>query len=203
MGGGVLADLGSHALATAEFLLGPVERVLGDTVTVVASRPDGRGGHRIVEVDDIGRAFVRFASGASGSIDASWIATGRKMQHYFEVYGTKGRSSSARSASTSCTSTALPMLEDGVAFGASRPGRITIRMDPSASHRAASSASTTRKLPRWLGSSMPLPGSEAFGFRTGQRIQELVEAIQGSARDSKWLQIGSYKKSGEIIGHRP
>ena len=31
-----------------------------------------------------------FASGATGSIEGNWIATGRKMQHDFEVYGTKG-----------------------------------------------------------------------------------------------------------------
>ncbi len=32
-GGGALADLGSHALATAGYLLGPIERVTGDAVT--------------------------------------------------------------------------------------------------------------------------------------------------------------------------
>ncbi len=93
-GGGALADLGSHALATAEFLMGPaagpVTKVMGDCVTVIAERPDGRGGSRKVEVDDIGRAFLRFASGATGSIEGNWVATGRKMQHDFEVYGTKG-----------------------------------------------------------------------------------------------------------------
>ena len=36
------------------------------------------------------QVIVRFANGASGSIEASWIAMGRKMQHDFEVYGTKG-----------------------------------------------------------------------------------------------------------------
>lgn len=89
-GGGALADLGSHALATAEYLLGPISRVLGDCVTVIGSRPDGTGGRRDVEVDDLSRMFVRFENGASGTIEASWIATGRKMQHDFEVYGTAG-----------------------------------------------------------------------------------------------------------------
>src|SRR4051812_32385497 len=44
VGGGALADLGSHALATAEYLLGPIAKVLGDCSTVVASRPDGTAG---------------------------------------------------------------------------------------------------------------------------------------------------------------
>ena len=93
-GGGALADIGSHALATAEFLMGPaagpITSVMGDCVTMIAERPDGKGGKRRVEVDDVGRAFLRFDSGATGSIEGNWIATGRKMQHDFEVYGTKG-----------------------------------------------------------------------------------------------------------------
>ncbi len=80
-GGGALADLGSHALATAEFLLGPIAKVMGDCVTAISLRPDGKGGRRAIEVDDIGRAFLRFENGASGSIEGNWIATGRKMQH--------------------------------------------------------------------------------------------------------------------------
>ena len=89
-GGGALADLGSHTLATAEFLLGPISRVLGDAATAIGERPDGQGGTRAVEVDDVSRAFLRFANGASGSIEANWIATGRNMQHDFEVHGSKG-----------------------------------------------------------------------------------------------------------------
>ncbi len=81
-GGGALADIGSHALATAEFLMGPaagpIIEVMGDCVTMITERPDGKGGHRRVEVDDVGRAFLRFASGATGSIEGNWIATGRK-----------------------------------------------------------------------------------------------------------------------------
>ena len=57
---------------------------------MIAERPDGKGGHKPVTVDDVGRAFLRFENGATGSIEGNWIATGRKMQHDFEVYGTKG-----------------------------------------------------------------------------------------------------------------
>jgi predicted dehydrogenase len=54
-GGGALADLGSHALATAEFLLGPIARVMGDGVTTISEQPDGKRGRRAIEVGDIGR----------------------------------------------------------------------------------------------------------------------------------------------------
>jgi predicted dehydrogenase len=51
---------------------------MGDCVTMIASRPDGKGGSRKVEVDDVGRALLRFANGATGSIEDNWIATGRQ-----------------------------------------------------------------------------------------------------------------------------
>ncbi|RVQ61153.1 Gfo/Idh/MocA family protein [Sinorhizobium medicae] len=91
-GGGALADIGSHMVACMRRLVGPVRSVLADSVIHVAERPLARGATetRAVEVDDVTRAFVRFESGANGSFEANWIATGRKMQHDFEIYGSKG-----------------------------------------------------------------------------------------------------------------
>jgi predicted dehydrogenase len=91
-GGGALADIGSHILATATHLLGPVTSLMADVDTAVRSRPVAPGAteRRPVEVDDVARLLLRFESGASGSLEANWIATGRKMQHDFEVYGSKG-----------------------------------------------------------------------------------------------------------------
>ena len=40
-GGGALADIGSHALATADFLLGRIAEVMGHCVTMIAERSDG------------------------------------------------------------------------------------------------------------------------------------------------------------------
>ena len=41
-------------------------------------------------VDDIGQSVVTFANGAIGSIEANWVASGRKMDLSWEVTGTKG-----------------------------------------------------------------------------------------------------------------
>jgi predicted dehydrogenase len=91
-GGGAVADLGSHIVSLARHVVGEIEELTADYDTVVRERPlAGKPGERRpVEVDDQVRSLVRFAGGAKGTIEASWVATGRKMHLAFEVYGSKG-----------------------------------------------------------------------------------------------------------------
>jgi predicted dehydrogenase len=90
-GGGVIADLGSHIVGMARFLLGPITSVNADLETVVKTRPvaPGASERREVKVDDIARLTVRFARGCGGQIEANWVATGRNMDLGFQLYGTK------------------------------------------------------------------------------------------------------------------
>ena len=91
-GGGAAADIGSHIISLARFLLGPVEEVCGDCRTIHPVRPVSPGADemRRVEVDDMTHALLRFRSGVSGSIEANWAATGRTMDLSFEITGTRG-----------------------------------------------------------------------------------------------------------------
>lgn len=91
-GAGAVADLGSHILGMARFLLGPITDVFADLETVVKTRPEKAGSQtqKAVQVDDIARLTVKFARGCRGYIEANWVATGRKMQLGFEIHGTKG-----------------------------------------------------------------------------------------------------------------
>ncbi len=91
-GAGAIADIGSHIIGIARFLLGPISHVHADLETVVKSRPiaPGSSERRAVEVDDIARLTVRFERGCGGAIEANWVATGRKMQLGFELTGAKG-----------------------------------------------------------------------------------------------------------------
>ncbi len=91
-GPGVIADLGSHIIGMARFLLGHIAEVSADVRTVVKSRPVARGSaeRKDVLVDDVARILVNFARGCGGTIEANWIATGRKMQLGFELTGEKG-----------------------------------------------------------------------------------------------------------------
>ena len=190
-GGGALADIGSHALATAEHLLGPVRAVMGDRVTVIAERPDGQGGMRKVEVDDVGRAFLRFASGASGAIEANWLATGRKMQHEFEVHGSKGALAFSQERFNELHFFAAEGAESRRGFrrivaGPEHPFYGGFCVAPG--HQIGFNDLKAIEVAGFL-DAIAGRAAEPFGFRAGLRIQTLVEAIADSARAGAWREV--------------
>ena len=91
-GGGALADIGSHIISMARYLLGPMAEVQADCRTIHDTRPKalGASGRAPVEVDDVTHALVRFENGVSGSLEANWAATARTMDLSWEITGTKG-----------------------------------------------------------------------------------------------------------------
>lgn len=89
-GDGVVADLGSHIVSLARHLVGPVESVSADRQTVVGERTTSTGRPMRVEVADQVAAMLRFAGGAHGTVEASWVATGRKMALACEIRGSRG-----------------------------------------------------------------------------------------------------------------
>jgi predicted dehydrogenase len=91
-GAGAIADIGSHIIGMARFLLGPIETLCADVETVIDRRPIAERPEemRAVAVDDQARLLVRFARGCRGTIETSWLSSGRKMQLEFEVIGEKG-----------------------------------------------------------------------------------------------------------------
>jgi predicted dehydrogenase len=91
-GPGVIADLGSHIIGMARFLLGSIVEVGADVRTVIKQRPVAHGASKMkpVEVDDVARILVNFGRGCGGTIEENWIQTGRKMQLGFELTGEKG-----------------------------------------------------------------------------------------------------------------
>jgi predicted dehydrogenase len=90
-GAGAIAEIGSHIIGMARFLLGPITSLCADLETINKTRPVARGAseRRPVAVDDIARLTVQFARGCKGSIEANWACVGRKMQLEFELVGSK------------------------------------------------------------------------------------------------------------------
>jgi predicted dehydrogenase len=89
-GGGILADIGSHLIDLALWLLGPIRRVRGDLWTFTRERPSSGNGVAPVDVDDAATCQLEFASGAIGVMNASGLCLGRLNHQRLEVYGTGG-----------------------------------------------------------------------------------------------------------------
>jgi predicted dehydrogenase len=189
-GGGALADIGSHILATAEFLCGPITRVMGDCVTMVAQRPSATGPRR-VEVDDVGRAFLRFASGATGSVEGNWISTGRKMQHDFEVYGTKGALAFSQEHFNVLNffSTTDPKGRQGFRRIEAGPDHAPYGLFcVAAGHQLGFNDLKAIEVAGFV-NAIAGRAPEPFNFRKGLRIQSLVEAVQQSSKSERWVAV--------------
>ncbi len=91
-GGGALADIGSHIISLARFLVGPIVEVQAQQATIFPERPVAEGSNEMapVTVDDRTVFLGKFESGVAGTFEANWAATGRKLQLAFEITGTKG-----------------------------------------------------------------------------------------------------------------
>ncbi len=91
-GGGALADIGSHIVSMAMYLIGPIKGAKGQSQTIHKTRPvfvDSEERSQVL-VDDVTYAMLEFENGAMGSIEANWAATGRTMDLSWEITGTKG-----------------------------------------------------------------------------------------------------------------
>jgi len=88
---GAVGDVGSHTVDLARWLVGDINHVTGSLSTQVADRPDPDGeGTRPVTTDDEYSALVEFENGATGVLEGSRVATGRKADNAIEIYGSKG-----------------------------------------------------------------------------------------------------------------
>jgi predicted dehydrogenase len=90
-GGGAVADLGSHIFDIACALMGGIAEVAARSRRIYAKRPanDTSNGSEVT-VDDLTASLIKFRSGATGAIHASWAATGHKSDLAFSVVGSNG-----------------------------------------------------------------------------------------------------------------
>jgi predicted dehydrogenase len=192
-GHGAVADIGSHIISIARFLAGEITELVGQIETVTKHRPVAAGAveTRPVEVDDQARALVRFASGATGSIEASWVSVGRKMTIAFEVTGTKGTIAFDQERMNE-----LHLFTTGQPRG--REGFRTILSGPAHPHYAAFCPApghhlgfNDMKTIEVRAILEALGGGPAFmpDFGEALRIQQTVDAIVRSARERCWVRV--------------
>ena len=193
-GAGALADLGSHLICMAEFLLGPIDSVLGSLTTVHDLRPDPvSGGMRTVENDDIAQALVVFERGCPGTMEISRVATGKKCGLGLEVCGVKG----------SIAFDQERMNELRLYQADSRPGRRGYRrilagpahpdysaFCPAPGHSLGFNDLKIIEIRNLLRSIES--GDEVHAdFNTACRVQEICDAIETSHNGQQWIDVSS------------
>ena len=164
---------------------------MGDCTTVIKKRKTSDNKSKKIKIDDISRCFIRFKSGASGSIEANWLATGCKMKHDFEIYGTKGsiRFSQERlnelyffSSNDKKNIQGFRKIEAGPA------NKPYDRFCVAPGHQLGFNELKAIEISNFVKSiNNEIP--EPFNFNNGHRIQKLVDTIHRSSRQKNWLSV--------------
>ena len=82
-------DFAVHPMSLITTLIGMPREVFGELVKPFADRPDGAR-RRAVETFDIATALLRMSDGASGTIQVSRAAWGRKGRLQLQIFGARG-----------------------------------------------------------------------------------------------------------------
>ena len=90
-GSGVTGDLLAHSIDTAEWLNGPISKLVAYTETFVKQRQHVETGKvEPVGIDDACMFLAIFANGSMGTFESTRYARGRKNYNTFELNGEKG-----------------------------------------------------------------------------------------------------------------
>lgn len=209
-GGGAIADLGAHVIDLVRYLIGPgVEvgragefaSVMADLQTVITQRPDPKTGEmRKVDVDDIAYAHCRLEGGATGTLEASRLATGVQDELRLELHGTKGglKFNLMEPNWLDAYDATQPELALGGDRGYTRIESVTRYPKPY-------SLGVTKNTVGWLNfhiqslfdfvnnialqnDGKPLPAASPT-FTDGLAAQKVIAACQASSTAKTWLQI--------------
>jgi predicted dehydrogenase len=190
MGGGALADIGSHALATAEFLLGPISRVMGDCVTAIPERPDRKGARRAVEVDDVRTGLFALREwrdgGSRSELDRDRPKDAARLRDLWDQRRAPFSQERFRAAFLlKCRCGGPNGLPQDRGWPRQPPyGRFCVAPGHQLGFNDLKAIEVAGYLDAIAGRR-----SEPFNFRMGLRVQTLVETIQKSSQAAGWFDV--------------
>ena len=202
-GAGALGDLGAHVIAVAHALVGDITKVSAMTETFIHERPVASGAYgydgkanedapkRVVENEDVVHFLAKFAGGATGVIESSRIAAGRKVFLAYEVNGSKG----------------------SLAFVHERMNELELYLSDDPEGRRGFRTILTGPEHPYYGAFWPVAGCGlGFGdmkvieifelldgiahdkpitpdFRDGYRVDKVIAAVLASAASGQWVEV--------------
>jgi predicted dehydrogenase len=192
-GSGSLGDILSHTMDLSRYLVGEPVEVNGLLKTFITERPlpDNPAKKGPVDVDDAALSLVRYDNGAVGYLEGTRFATGRKNYNRFEINGAKGSivwdleqlnelQLYVEEGPNSGFRTILVTDGKHPYVGAWWPPGHIIGYEHSFTHTVYDflRAIAEQKLP-------------SPSFEDGYKNQRVLDAIERSAREGKWVKIGS------------
>jgi predicted dehydrogenase len=194
-GSGALGDIAAHSIDLARFLVGEITEVSGHLETFIQERPlPGRPRSRgRVTVDDAAMALVRFERGAIGTIEATRMALGRKNHNRFEINGSRG---SLAFDLERMNELELYLQDDGPEVRGFRRVLVTEPEHPYVrawwppGHILGYEHTFTHTVFDLL-EGMADGRSPSPNFEDGLRNQQVLAAIERSARTRRWTEVRS------------
>lgn len=201
-GSGAHGDINSHIIDLSHYLVGEITEVVGMQETFIKKRPlpeeatglKAKSTKRMgrVTVDDATLFLARFKSGALGSFEASRLATGRKNYNYFEVNGSKG---SLFFNLERLNELYFYSREDAEGTQGFKNILVTEESHPYISawwppgHIIGWEHTFVHEIYDFLQSIAQDKTAEP-SFTEGVRCQEVLEAVERSARGKSWVAVG-------------
>lgn len=197
-GAGILADMGSHGIDFARYLLGDVVAVSGASRLYARERPSAAGGALVpVDADDACAFAVEFGSGAIGTFDfnravAGRGGTGRANYQCIEIHGTGGAaiyelihpfelqiSLGPAMTRTQQWARAEVPLDLRKYPGSPRNPRVD---DPLLGYKLDQGVAFLRAI---RGETQEYPT-----FHDGAEAQRVVDAVEDAVRERRWIDLG-------------
>lgn len=204
-GSGAHGDLGAHLIDMAHYLIGTISEVVGMSETFIKERPlpEESGGLSAtgrkdsetgtVTVDDATSFLARFENGALGSFEATRFAAGHRSTNSFEINGSKGSVIFDFERMNELHVYFTDDQEDVQGF------RRVLATDPAhafsdvwwpAGHPIGYEHTFTHAFVEFLDAieedRQPVPN-----FKDGVKCQQVLEAVELSVKERKWIDVAS------------
>jgi predicted dehydrogenase len=191
LAGGALADLGSHLLAMARYLLGDAEAVCADAQTVHTQRPAFAGStqQRDIVIDDQTHALLRFTNGARGTFSSSWLKHGYKNHLSFEISGTKGTLAFDQERLNELRLFRTGVGQEGfqrLLAGPSLPGYAAFC--PAPGHQLGYNELKTLEVHALI-QAVCGQGNQGPDFEEAWQVERLAAAIRLAAKEQRWVAL--------------
>lgn len=201
-GSGALGDIGAHNLDLARFLVGEINELVATMETFIKKRPIGEMTKGLsakgdqskmgdVTVDDAVSVLARFENGAMGIIEASRFANGNRNKNKFEINGSKG---SVRWDMENMNNLEVYLADDEEGIQGFRHINVTDEIHPyiknywPPGHIIGYEHTFINLLDEFL-NGIANDYQPSPNFNDGLQNQKLLDAIERSSKEKKWVQV--------------